>query len=618
MNKIKHLNWMVLIVILSMTITQSSFAKTPFKKFKTRVSFVVDVTKATESDLFKVTVLPEKLGKKNNVYNLASTAPGTYDILDFGRFVKSFKAIDKSGNEIKVKQLSTNRWKIAQPQKLAKIEYMIEDSYDSGVKQYHIAPMCGTGIEKNYILMNTFGVMGYFEGLQSAPVRFKIDKPEKWTVGTALNQENDGYFYAETFDHMADSPVLIGDLTKATTKVSGIDVEIYCHSMNGVISAQDVMNISKEVLTAAGKFLTYAPVKRYAFLMSFMDREMMRRNKFNGWGALEHSYSSAYAIPENRQVLPSLKDMMAHEFFHIITPLNIHSEIIEKYNFATPTADEHLWLYEGVTEWAAGIMQLRDKQYTLQQYLNSISGKINDDERNYDPNFSLSRLSLESYQPSGSRQYGNIYQRGALNAAMLDIRLLELSGGKRGLREVIIDLSKRYGKQKAFNSKKFFDVLVKETYPEIRQFINDHIKGTKRLPFKEYYGKVGVKYTRSAPSKSKRPMFGITFSVNQKREIVITGFALSHKPFGLKAGDVVVKLLGEKATPESGSGIFAKTKEMKVGDSYEIVVKRDGKEIKLKGKLLQRMRYNILEPMTNLTPAQQKMQDVWKQNLPFK
>jgi hypothetical protein len=53
-------------------------------------------------------------------------------------------------------------------------------------------------------------------------------------------------------------------------------------------------------------------------------------------------------------------DIAAHEFFHVVTPLNIHSEIIEHFNFVmTPVPSRHLWLYEGTTEWAAHAMQLR-------------------------------------------------------------------------------------------------------------------------------------------------------------------------------------------------------------------------------------------------------------------
>ena len=72
------------------------------------------------------------------------------------------------------------------------------------------------------------------------------------------------------------------------------------------------------------------------------------------------------------------------------------------------------------------------------------------DRAKYDSTWSLRELALTSYSDSGQAQYGNIYMRGALTAGLLDIRLLELSGGQRGLQDLIVDLTHRFGKRRAF------------------------------------------------------------------------------------------------------------------------------------------------------------------------
>ena len=48
-------------------------------------------------DTFKVIVTAPKLSAENNIFQFASTAPGTYQVMDMGRFVKSFTAMDKKG-----------------------------------------------------------------------------------------------------------------------------------------------------------------------------------------------------------------------------------------------------------------------------------------------------------------------------------------------------------------------------------------------------------------------------------------------------------------------------------------------------------------------------------------
>jgi len=185
-------------------------------------------------------------------------------------------------------------------------------------------------------------------------------------------------------------------------------------------------------------------------------------------------------------------DIAAHEFFHIVTPLNIHSEIIEHFNFVTPVPSQHLWLYEGTTEWAAHAMQLRAGLKTPEAYLQTLIRKMQVDLRAFDSTYSLRDLALTSYSDSGQAQYGNIYMRGALTAGLLDIRLLELSKGRRGLQELVRELTRRYGKRRAFPDSSLVDTLVAMTHPEIREFFDRYVWESERLPIREYYAKLGI------------------------------------------------------------------------------------------------------------------------------
>ena len=77
---------------------------------------------------------------------------------------------------------------------------------------------------------------------------------------------------------------------------------------------------------------------------------------------------------------------------------------------------------------------------------------------------------------------------------MLDIKLLELSNGTEGLRELILELATVYGPNNAFSEADFFDLVVAMTYPEIADFIELYIKGTAALPMEEYFNKIGVDF----------------------------------------------------------------------------------------------------------------------------
>jgi len=578
-----------------------------------QITYKVNLTNY-QDDLFHVTVDVGGLSIENNIYNLPATVPGTYSNLNFGRFVKSFKAYDKDGNEIQTEKISTNQWRIANADKLAMLDYDIEDTFDTEIKDNKVIPMAGTGINNDFIVLNTFAVMGYFEGLQTIPVKVKLDYKSGWTVGTSLTLDENGYYDAENYDHLADNPIFMGDLTTASTTVNDIKVGVYVYSPDTTINADKIMNIAEDLLQSSSEFIGYSPVTHYNFLMCFLDQESFIANGFMGSGALEHSYSSLFVYPGFGNFINGVRDDMAHEFLHILTPLNLHSNIIQPFNFVTPTASQHIWLYEGVTEWGSDIMQLRDGLITIEEYLSRLTEKIDISER-YRNDLSLTDLSLGVYSEAITMEFLNFYNKGAVTAALLDIRLLELSDGKFGLREVFLDLLEKYGKYKPFPEDEFFEIFVENTFPEIEQFINDYIKGTEPLPYEDYIAKLGYKHIAERPSADTSPTLGLQMGMNDKQELVILGTSESAAGAGIKEGDVPIMMFGTEVNMSTAGKTFGKLHSMKVGEPVDIVVRRGTEEIETTLILKQRMDRHVFEEIENPTAEQIKLREVWSKNL---
>jgi predicted metalloprotease with PDZ domain len=577
------------------------------------ILYEIDLTK-TDDDLFHISVYPGELRPENQYFNFVAFAPGVHQVLDYGRFVQSLIAYDINDSVIVTENVSLNKWLISAPEKLHRIDYIIEDSFDAEVERHKIYPMSGTGIEKDFIILNTFGVLGYFTGLLNKPVQIELDYNPEWKIGTALEKKN-GYYIADSYYHMADSPVLLGDLTTASAMIGDIEVEVFVYSENDTINADTVLYLSVDVLKAAVEFTKYAPVNRYSFLMYFLNDDTYKRNGLHGGGALEHSYSSTYAFQAKPEFMFMLRDVIAHEFMHILTPLNLRSEIIADFDYSKPSSeDKHVWLYEGVTEWVSLIMLLRSGVDDLESHLSAISRKLRISE-SYDSAYSLTRISKEWSTDEGNKQYGNIYMRGAVTAELLDIRLLELSEGTRGLREVYLDLIKLYGKEKPFDNENFFDVVVELTYPEIEEFINDYIRGTSPLPYQEYFEKLGIKYIFSQPSENKTPVFGLHLGSSDGKHLSINGFSRVYKDFGLKEGDIILKVFDENVSLKNADEIIKRKNKMKPGDTYEVTVKRGDEELTFTGTLFERMDYHILNVDKKNTDRQKEFRDVWSNYL---
>ncbi len=555
--------------------------------------------------LFNVTLYPDHLKKDNDIYQFAATAPGTYQTMDIGRYVKSFKAYDANGNEIETKHVSTNQWSLSTPEKINKIVYQVADTWGTKVDSNYIYQMSGTTIEDNDVLINGQCVFGYFQDMQSYPIKVKIDFPKDWLIGTALPLDKDGFYDADTYDKIVDSPILLGKLTKATTEVGKTKIDVFTYSKTGIIKSEDMVASLKDILNAENDFMEGLPVNHYTFLFHFENMSA---------GAWEHSYSSEYIYQELplNLIADNIKAVVAHEFFHVLTPLNIHSELVAKFNFVKPVMSQHLWLYEGVTEWAAHMLELHDSLITLDQYLKILQQKLNAND-SFRQDLSLTDLGIHCTEMQD--QYPNIYMKGAIAAGLLDIRLLELSNGKRGLREIIHQLSKIYGPKKSFSEKNFFNDFTKLTYPGIADFLDKYIEHANPLPIKEYYSKLGINYQEIAGYDSSKVSLGLQFGFKNNKIFVSNVLPSSPNAGLFKPEDILDKYEGKEITLSTVQKIFANMKKLKPGDEIKLTVLRYGKDIDLTAKAGPLLIKHVFEVNPNATPEEIALRKAWMKNL---
>lgn len=553
-------------------------------------------------DTFKVEVIVPQLSQENNIFQFASTAPGTYQIMDIGKYVRTFKALDKNNIELKTEKINTNQYQLSSPENVSKLVYTIAETWDTEVEENKVYMMCGTSIEEDHSLINGQAVFGYFKGKQGYPIKIKIDYPTEWMVGTALNKSNDGFYLANNYDHIVDSPIMLGNLTTASMDVQGTSVEVFTYSKTGLVKSPEVLTSMNNMLNAASSFVNGLPVDRYTFLFHFEDVTN---------GAWEHSYSSEYIYKEDTwdNLEKGILDTAAHEFFHVITPLNIHSEIIQEFNFITPVPSRHLWLYEGTTEWASHMMLFQSHEKSLDDYLEMLQEKILMDKTLYDENYSILNLSLTSYTAEGQEQYGNIYMRGALVAGLLDLKLLELSNGKRGLKDVVNELAIKYGPYKPFKDNEFFNEFTKLTYPEIAAFFEKYIKNTEPLPFKKYYEVIGIDYFDKIVDDVKS---GIDFNYYPLPQgLYILSDSKESTNSDLKKGDFILSINGEPVNNSTVKEFLLNLESQKIGSTYKVNYIRKGENINTEFKTIAKTQKFVFKENPNASESQLSLRNSW-------
>lgn len=579
-----------------------------------------------ENDMLEIELITPAFSTSTAVYKLPAMVPGTYKVYDFGRYVEDFKAYDNSGNELNVSKTDVNTWEISDADRLYKIKYKINDSFDDTSDVYVFEP-AGTSIEEGKVfVVNNHGFFGYFSDKQNSEYNVTFSKPAGFFGSTSLEAvsrtDNEEVFKSPDYKFLVDNPILFCKPDTASINFEEASILISVYSPGGGMKAADIALRLAEVMKAIRNYLGgKLTADKYTFIYYFTE------NKGSGsFGALEHNYSSFYFMPDvpkqnSSFMINNLMSTSVHEYYHTVTPLNLHSEEIGNFDFNDPKMSKHLWLYEGVTEYNADYIQLREGLIDFKTYVSKIEEKISSASSYNDtlPFTVMSKGALDEFES----QYINVYSKGALIGLCLDILIREESGGSMGLQDVINKLLLKYGKDKSFKDDELFGEIVELTSPAIGVFIDKYIDGHESIPYKDIFIKIGIE-VKNTPYQKLVMGGGIQMGFNQKTfRLTVAGISSDGGSFisdlGLKKGDELVSINGTKLSFFNYKDAFGSVRnQIKKGDKFEMEVARidaDGKEkiVKLSATIPEtKTAYESeLSTVKNLSEQQKKLKAAW-------
>lgn len=586
--------------------------------------YYVDLT-VVKNDKLTIRLTPPDITDNEIVFLFPSMVPGTYDVYNFGRFISNFKAEGKDGKTIKIEILDKNSYKLSPANAIKEISYDVEDTWDTDIKEKIVFEPGGSNIEegKNFCL-NTHCFFGYFKTKIEAKFILEVTKPKGFYASTSLTDLKSGdtkdVISVFNYHSLVDSPIMYTLPDTTTIQIGKSQVLISVYSPNGVITSEFIARNLKELLFAQAEYLGgKLPIDKYAFLFYFTDKISLSGSS----GALEHSYSSFYYLPEadTLAIAQEVRDVSAHEFFHIVTPLNIHSKEIGEFDFNNPQMSKHLWLYEGLTEYAAHHMQVKTGLIEYDTFFDVMIEKMKNARENYNdtlPFTVMSKYALDKYK----KQYNNVYEKGALIGMCLDIMLRYYSNGKYGTQELMKDLSKKYGITNSFNDDDLFTDIEKLTYKEIRYFLDAHVAGPKPLPFKDVFAMVGLNYIDKRVEE-KITLGGISVGYNPttNRLVVVNTDKLDAfgKKMKFKNEDEIISFNNRKLTLDNMKDVLGNyMQNSKTGDKLLVEVLRKDKkgnetikELKAKVKPVKVIETDIIELNEKATEQQLIARKAW-------
>ena len=590
----------------------------------------IDLSKVI-NDKAPVTINPGRFTQETVTYRLPRVVQGTYSVSDFGKYVDDFKAFDYKGNELPTVKVDTNTWTIANATQLDYITYNTNDTFDQEITggiggEAPFSP-AGTNIEPTNYVLNLHGFIGYFDSLKDNQYSLDVTAPVDFKRTSALQEtgktvSKDGklatssYFAPRYFD-ITDNPMFYGDLDVEEFQVGDIKIVLSVYSPNKVHSAESIKAVMQKMMQAQKTYLgDINSTPRYDIYLYLSEG---KPESPKGFGALEHHTSTVVVLGEDmpfEALAESMIDVVSHEFFHIVTPLSVHSEDVHYFDYNQPTFSKHLWMYEGVTEYFATLFQVDQDLVDSEEFYGDILGKIQT-AANLNDSMSFTEMSENVLDEPYAPQYYNVYMKGALIGMCIDIILREESNGNRGILSLMKELSNKYGKNKPFEDDKLIEEITAMTYPSVGEFLNTHVVGGTPIDYSVYFKKVGLSLDTGKVKTNYIQNDGtLIFAPDRATMTIPFSEAVKDNSFwndnGVLPGDVLKSVDGKELTLATAQQILTAMYMWQPGTDINVVLDRKGEEIVIKTKLTQSYTTGTkLVEDANATEAQKAIRQAW-------
>jgi predicted metalloprotease with PDZ domain len=452
----------------------------------------------------------------------------------------------------------------------------------------------------------------------ATPYQVTISHPaEMWGATSMTDTDSSAtndIFTTSRYAELVENPIMYSKPDHTSFTVDGMDINISVYSPSGKITAESLTPDMKTMMTAQKHFLgKINSTKKYSVLLYL---STMAEDDAKGFGALEHPTVTTVVLPEvmpKEELIKSMKDVVSHEFFHIVTPLSIHSKEIQYFDYNMPKMSKHLWMYEGVTEYFANLFQINQGLITEEDFYNRISDKI-ESASTMNDSMSFTTMSANVLTQPYKDQYINVYQKGALIAMCLDIIIREKSNGERGILDLMQKLSSEYGVSKPFNDDELFAKITTLTYPEVGGFLTTYVAGITPIPYDSFFAKVGLSRSSiKAPAnvflKDQKPY--ITVNPQTQEIVVIPNIPLNdfYTSLGLKGGDVITSINDKPYSLTNIYDMIAESQKWKENDAIRVQIERNGEAQTIKGTV--KLPYEEKLILKSTDNSKTKLKEAW-------
>ncbi len=525
---------------------------------------------------FEVDMALDGLSGKSIDLKMPVWAPGSYLVREFPGNVDEFKAESK-GKTLQSYKTDKNTWRIVlEGNRNIRISYKVY-AYELSVRT--------SFIDASHAYLNGTSVFMYVAGKKHLPGTLRVVPFPEWKkISTSLEATEPWHYRFPDYDLLADSPIEIGNHHSFYFEAAGVTHEIAMYGEGNYDSTRlkhDMALIAEECTRVFGE----NPVKNYVFII---------HNLSEGGGGLEHLYSTTLQV--NRWSYTGsgyyrFLNLVAHEYFHLWLVKRLRPDVLGPFDYDRENYTTLLWVMEGFTSYYADLILRRAGFYDTPAYLRTFSNVLTNVENQ--PGNKVQSVTessfdawIKAYRPHDNSVNSSIsyYSKGQVLGALLDISLIEATGGEKKLDDLLRHLYQEYYKKRkrGLSEAEFRQETEKMAGRKMDTFFTQYVYGTATPDYKTLFTAIGLKFEQLP---RLRTGLGATLSLKNGK-LMITRLLAGESGYeaGLNVNDEIIAVQGWRVN--QAADLNRLLDALTPGDEIELLINRQDRIYTLNVKLL--------------------------------
>ncbi len=549
---------------------------------------------APHTHYVEVSAIVPTAGQSEIQLMLAVWTPGSYLVREFARHIENVTAQTNKGQTLEIHKVSKNRWRVS----TGKTSHVVV-KYRVYGREMSVRT---NWIETSFALLNGAPTFMTLADGKPRPHEVAIDLANGWTQAMTGLEEIPGIvhqFYAQDFDTLVDSPILLGNPTVHSFIVDGKphylvnegEVDLF----DGAKAARDLELLVQEHFQLWG----FLPYEKYLFLNVITESR----------GGLEHKNSSVlmtsrWATRTRKSYLAWL-ELASHEIFHAWNVKRLRPVELGPFDYEREVFTKSLWVAEGFTSYYDALLVRRAGLSTREEYLQTLSNQI--EALQTTPGRLIQSVEMASqdawikyYRPDENSSNTSIsyYIKGAVIAFVLDAKIRLATKGNRSLDDVLRAAYEQYADGSGYSPREFQTVVEQVASLDLSAFWNSVVEGISEIKYDEAHETFGLQFqpvpelSPEAPGKS---WLGVTVR-NDGENLIVTRVLRDTPAYnaGVNVDDEILAIDEFRVRTEQ---LNNRLEEYCPGETISLLVARRG----------QLMRHNV---MLGVEPVKQWVLEV--------